>query len=449
MAQQKRAVQWSLMVLAILAGLPTQGQTQTSAPLTLNQATASALRHHPMLDAARAEQQRAAGTLRGARSNEFPTISAGEDILYSSDPVFAFGSKLRQAQFSTADFGIDSLNHPANLSNFSASATANWSAFDGGSTRHKVSAAQATLHATELSAQYTSEQVATRVARLFYRALLAEDEIAVAQAAMTRSQEVSGGIQDRVRAGLSLESDGARADLSVQTSNDDLTAAKDNATLARRDLFDAIGESDSGQPLERPVVENNQRAATNLQDRLDMQVLHLQQQAAKQNIQAVHSALLPQVSVFGHVENDAQYFVTHGSGNWTVGAKVQFTVFDGGARKARELEATTHLHALEAQEKSTLLDARTNIASLTNQVKDLERRLNTAKTAIHVQQDSLATARDRYANGLVTLSDVLNAESDLAAADYQRLKVFYQLCTTNAELALADGSMTISKAGQP
>jgi OMF family outer membrane factor len=301
--------------------------------------------------------------------------------------------------------------------------------------------------------QYTGEQLAIRITLLYYRVLMAEDQVSVASAALARAKEVDANVSDRVHSGLALDSDGERADLGWHAAQDDLASAKDNVALARMDLFDSLGTAVNDRPLVRPPSEvadaETHTADDHLKNRLDLQALDLQQLAQREMLSSIKASAWPQISTFGHVESDAQHMVKDGSWNWTVGAKVQMTLFDGGARRAREAEALANLHRLDAQQRSTVLAARSDIAAHKTQIEDLRRRLVTAESAIRVQRNALATSQDRYGNGLITISEVLNAESDLSAAEFQRVRTYYQLCIATAELAFTDGSQTTTKAEHP
>lgn len=450
-----RKVLYVLLVLAGIVVVPAlMGQGLAGPVLTLEEAVTEARKHHPRAALAEASVDAARAAVKGARASQYPSFSVGEDVLYSNDPVFAFGSKLRQARFTSNDFDLNALNHPSALSNFSGSGSGTWKAFDGGSTRHSVRSAEASLQASELSSQYTAEQLAAEITALFYRVLTAEDQANVAKVAVARAREVDESVQDRVHAGLSLESDGARAHLALRSAEDDAATVQGNIVLARRDLFAAMGRSPTDEPLERTVVDPTYetdlpRLAGDPQKRLDIQALDYQQQAAHQSLSAVRATAWPQVTALGHIENDAQWLVTHGSANWAIGAKVQWNVFDGGARRSRELEAASRIHTVEAQKRASLLEADSTIAALESQIEDLQRRLATANEAIRTQDEALKTSRDRYKTGLLTITDVLSNETALSEAEFQRVRTYYQIRIANANLALASGTVTNTKAGQP
>ena len=446
-----RGLRGFLVALALVFGLRT-ASGQAAAPITLDEAIAGARAHHPRMAEAQAAEEQAQSARRAAASGRLPVIAASEEAVYSDDPVFAFGSKLRQGRFASSDFDLNTLNHPAALSNFDASVNVSWTAFDGGATRSKVASANSSLWAAVLETQYAGEQVAESVTTLYYRVLMAEEQIAVANAALQRAQEIAADVEDRVHAGLALESDGARARLALQDAQNDAAAAHEHVQLARTDFFDLIGEPNSDQPLVRPEVKalpsGDAAASDALAQRFDLQALRMEQQSARQQLTSIKASAWPAISAYGHVENDSEHLATGGSGNWAVGAKIELSVFDSGLRRAREQEAAANLHRLAAQERSTLLEANANIAALKALMVDLHRRLTTAESAVRVEQDALQTTRDRYASGLVSITEVLSGESQLTAAEFQRVRLFYQLCMAKADLALADGQQATSKAGQ-
>jgi outer membrane protein len=451
-----KALSYKLVIaigLAFVIAARGSGQA-TAPPLTLPQAIQLGLVHHPMVESAQADFERSAAKVSQARASLLPTISASEDIVLSDDPVFAFGTKLRQGRFASSDFDLSNLDHPSPIGNFSSSATASWLAFDSGATQKRLQSARSASQAVTLTRQYTEQEVAIIITKLYYRVLLAEAQVSVAQQNLARAQEIVGDIRDRVHSGLALDADGMRADLSARNSQDDLSSARAGVQVARRDLFDAIGQSSADTTLLPPVDGSElttQPAPTGdaFSTRLDIQSLDMQQKSAQQNLASVRATAGPQLSSFGHIEADNPHLVGGGSYNWTVGATLEIRVFDGGARKAQEQDARAQLAKLAAQKEETLRSARSDVATLQAQIEDLHHRCVTSADSIQVNQEALQTARDRYAAGLLSVSEVLNAEADLSAAEFAEIRIFYELCIAEADLKLATGTSLTTKAGQP
>ena len=58
-------------------------------------------------------------SVRAARSFLMPHLSFSETATRGDDPVYVFGSKLRQQRFTQADFTLNKLNSPLPFGNFS------------------------------------------------------------------------------------------------------------------------------------------------------------------------------------------------------------------------------------------------------------------------------------------------------------------------------------------
>src|SRR5689334_22864361 len=54
---------------------------------------------------------------REAKWKRLPALSARSSLTRGDEPVFVFGSLLDQGRFGPANFAIDSLNHPGDLTN--------------------------------------------------------------------------------------------------------------------------------------------------------------------------------------------------------------------------------------------------------------------------------------------------------------------------------------------
>jgi outer membrane protein len=108
-------------------------------PLTLRQAINQALGQSPEAAIAQAGNQdakSASATL--ARTALLPQLTFTEDISRGNDPVYAFGTRLRQRQFTQADFALNALNFPQPIGNFSTRFSGQWLAFDSFKTQKEI-----------------------------------------------------------------------------------------------------------------------------------------------------------------------------------------------------------------------------------------------------------------------------------------------------------------------
>src|SRR4051812_46778638 len=115
-----------LSIVFCMAALQAFGQ----APLTLHQAIDQALGRSPQAEIARANEQEAKLATTLARTRLLPYINFTEDLSGGNDPVYVFGTRLRQGQLTQADFALGAMNHPQSIGNFATRFSGSWTAFD-------------------------------------------------------------------------------------------------------------------------------------------------------------------------------------------------------------------------------------------------------------------------------------------------------------------------------
>src|SRR5215470_4488753 len=108
-----------------------KGLAQSSpAPLTLRQAANISLEKNPLRKAALADTKAASAGVREAQSFLLPHVAFSEQATRGNDPVYVFGSKLRQQRFTTNDFALNQLNTPPPFGNFTTRFGGTWNLFD-------------------------------------------------------------------------------------------------------------------------------------------------------------------------------------------------------------------------------------------------------------------------------------------------------------------------------
>ena len=119
---------FGLALAAILVCLSTASaqQQEQASPLTLRHAIELALEKNPLRKAAIADVKVASADVREARSFLMPHLNFSETMMRGNDPVYVFGSKLRQESFTTADFALNQLNSPLPFGNFTTRFGGTW-----------------------------------------------------------------------------------------------------------------------------------------------------------------------------------------------------------------------------------------------------------------------------------------------------------------------------------
>lgn len=459
--EMKLPIKLCALCVPFLALFPLVGQSTAtgtiSTPaqaLTLPEAISIASDSNPHVAAAKAKQHVAAAGVQSARSGLFPKLDASETFIDSTDPVFAFGARLRQGRFTAADLTLGRLNYPPPTSDFVSTAGATWTIFDSGRTIHQLQGAHTAVAAAKEQIAATKQSVAFTVIRAYYRALLADQEKITTAAALARAKSFAKQTHDRVDAGMALAADGMQADIEVSQREQEAAQAVSNAQLAYSDLAGVLGRSSSRFELTAPTgtpasltLTLNTLEASALKNRPDLAAARNQIAAARQAVSAAHAAYGPQVSTFANVEADNPNLTSGGNNNWTVGAKAEIQVFDSGQRRSQISKAAAQRELAEANLNQAEIQAGLEVRRAYYARQTAERQYGISDDMLKKTEETLRTSMDRYNTGLLNIDEVLREQEQLRYMELNRIQSLYQWWIADAQLRLAAGDMNLQGTG--
>ena len=425
-------------------------QAPANSPLTLRQAVSLALEKNPQRKAALADTKAATASVQEARSSLLPHVTFSETGARGNDPVYVFGSKLRQQRFTTADFALNLLNTPTPLNNFSTRFGGTWNLFDSFASWRGVTRAEHVKEAAMHQLERADQEIVFGVVTSYYNVLLAEKELQVAEQAMKTAEAILESSKTRVGSGVAVESDLLNAQVRLAARKQELIRAQNNLSLARAELSRAMGISaDSAfEPVESlaertlPTTSLEELEKQAIETRPDLKRIRTEEAAQQQSVAIAKSSFGPRVNAFADWEADNPTFLSGGGGNnWLAGFEVQLDLFQGGAKRA-ELRRQRALQEKVSALKDAASDAiRLEVRRAYYHVDADRQQVEVAKAAIAQAQESLRITQNRYDSGVSTISDLLIAEEAVSRtqADYWQTVCRYQ--TGYASLELATGTL--------
>ena len=260
---------------------------------------------------ARAGNQEAKSAATLARTQLLPQLNFTEDISRGNDPVYAFGTRLRQRQFTQADFALNALNFPQPVGNFSSRFSGSWAAFDSFKTQREIRRADLFQKSANSSARAADQQIVLRVVGAYQAVLYAQREIDVAQHEQETAAALLTSVEEHVNAGLAVESDRMSALVNSAARKEELIAAQGDLELAWAELREAMGapelKASELKPIEPhsfPQQPMEEELATAIKARPDLMALGLTQSAQASAVSAARSDFGPRVSAYGNWEED-------------------------------------------------------------------------------------------------------------------------------------------------
>jgi len=417
-------------------------------PLTLRQAIQQALGENPEIKLAAAGSLEAKSNASLARTQLLPQISLTEDISRGNDPVYVFGSKLRQQRFTMADFDLNALNRPTPINNFATHFTGSWMAFDSFKTQKSIHSADLMRKSAESSAKAVNQKVVLDVVQAYQSVLYAERQIEIAQHELETSQALLDSVEDHVKAGLAVESDRMSAQVNVADRKQVLIAAQGELSLAWAQLRVAMGAPNLAQTKLQPIEPHDypqsaieQEMQTAERTRADLSALIEAQSAQASQVIAARWSYGPRVSAYGSAGQDRPSFAGSGGNNWVAGVQISLDLlpFSKRAQVAHENAVKSRVDAQVAsyQQQVSFQVSQAHIQRQTAQLS-----LETARTAIDQATESLRILRNRYGAGLATITDLLRAEDAERQSQTNYWHAVYGNAMAYAQLLFATGTLT-------
>ena len=442
-------MQNSFIVWMIVLGLAVPAIAQQEEPLSLQQAVAIALERNPQHKAALAETRIAKADVKDAQSFFFPRITFSEAATRSNDPVYVFGTRLRQSRFTAADFALNQLNNPEPIGNFATRLGTQWNVFDSFSTKFNARRAKELNSAAAERLARADQLTAFRVVQSYYGVLLAERQAELAEHAASTAQAVVDQSRTRFEAGTTVESDYLSAQVDLASRQQEFVRARNTLALAVAELDVAMGvaaehtyrlTSELGERT-LPAVTLTDSDILALKQRSDLKEITATVRASDAGLQAARSSFGPRINVFASGELDNISPFGNGGSNWAAGAELQIDLFSGGQKSASVARARANVDRMQALKQAAKDGIRLEVRRAYYDYDSARQMLSVTKAAIAQAEEGLRIVSNRYRAGMNTITDLLRAEDAARNARTNYWQAIYHYFVSYASLELATGSL--------
>lgn len=431
------------MAAAWLCAAPALAQE----PLTLEEAIARGLKYSARLAELEARQAGAVAAEAGQRAAKLPVMSAQAGFTRTNHvDEFAIFAPVPGQRIQTI--------YPDVPNNYRARLDLQWPIYTAGRADALVRAARAEAAAVTEDIQAARADLKLEITRAYWAVVTArESEQVVARSLQSLDVHLKD-LRSRLDQGLIPPNDVLTAE--AQRAREQVLAieAANRRAVAEADLRRLIGENAGGQPLSLPpqdiwcqqcdVAAGTQLEAGSSGSDPERRALERRLEAARERETAVGAAAWPQLFVAGgydYARPNARIFprqdLWHDS--WDASINLSWTLWDGGRRRADTAQASAAARAIEA--RITEFD-RQNAFDV--EARRLE--LDSARAAITAAEQGIRSAvearrvvGERYAAGVVTSTDVLDAEVAVLQAELDRTRAVASARLAEARLERALG----------
>jgi len=424
----KQMLKW-ILPWAALAALPAQEA------LTIQDAIRRAWADQSGLQAGAAMAEQAGAEAEAMGNLRLPSLSLSAGLTRTNEPMAAFGTRLDQARITQNDFTPALLNHPDPVTGAGALLTLTQPLYAGGRLDAARRAGAALASSATASQDRRRQQVALAVDQAYFGAQVARQALAWAEDTLRQARETERFVQARVEQGLMLKSEGERTRAFRAQCEAGLVEARQRIASARSALALLMG-GEVPEQLATPVQPEDTALPSGPGLRGDLEAARAQSEAAREGVAAARGSLKPEVGL-NLSAGTARYSLASG-GNWTsvsVGARWSFSFSDG-----------PRVHAARAAARAAELGLKWQRQQAGREVDEARRGLEAAQARIEYAKDALAASESvramrtaRHREGLLPLTEVLDAEAALTGARTLLLASQLDWRVGRAQLALALG----------
>jgi outer membrane protein len=300
----------------------------------------------------------------------------------------------------------------------------------------------------ERNLQLTEQSVRFEVIRAYYGLLVARSAKDVADQAIRTAESNVQRVQDRLRAGLVVDSDLLAAQVELSNLRRQQIQAQGDIVIAEAGLDTWMGRpvdvspQVSGTLTEKTFQIENQDVLIQraLEHRPDYANSSSSVRAAEDRIREARADFLPNARAFASVGISGRN-PTSGSSDYVVGANITFDLFNA-ERKGRLSEARSAQSSAEAQQTERGNQIRLDVVRAVQQFLTAKQQLDVARSSVDQAQEGLRIIQDRYDLGLTTITDLLRAQTELVRAQMGVLSSRHAYVVGYAAILLATGELT-------
>lgn len=404
-------------------------------PLTLQEVHDAAQRNNQSIIITQLDVAVAQARAKQTQAVYLPQVNLSYSALSTNNPLNTFGFKLQQQSITQNDFDPQLLNHPPATHNFVAKAEVLQPVFNI-DMLYMRQAAQAESEAYRFKHERTRQYVVFETERAYAQLQLAHRSVAVLEEAYASIQTVYTATINRYEQGYLQKSDLLQAQVYVTGAESKLMEARSNVRNAS-DYVSLLMGVKSGVIYSVDTTMQVYRAQVSValsENRADFLAMQATVDAHEKMMKSTSLALVPKLNVFGEfVFNDANA-LGFGSDAYLIGAQLSWQIFNGTATKNKiaEQRYTRDKSILELNQQKE--QAKLEINKTQRQQHDVQNLVKQQALVVAQSQEAFRLLQNRHAQGLVTTSDLLQAQSLVTQQKLILTQAVFQLNTAQAYL---------------
>jgi len=430
------------LVLSTTSVALLQGQVDTATSrLTLTQAVKRALDYYPSLQIAEAGADAASATLGEAKSEWWPRIQLEASATRFQLPMLAAPIHA---------FTPEAVP-PFDRTLYGGRAMVEFRLFDGGGRIARIGAASAEARGASAQGKSIRQAVIASVTVSYLQVLSAHAVLQAKDDFVTALTAELDRVNRRLAEGTVARVELLRAEAALAAAEADRVAAAASLDVGERNLARLIGASTSETTASRLLPVSLSALAVEQRQRSDYQEMagaaNPDLEQAREHLNAAESGRKVAVAQWWPSVEVAGGWIGYGysdglSTEWQLGAKLQYTVFTGGARSNAVARARAQTDAAREQLRLEELSIQESVDVAVTAVSEVKARVVAMTRAVEQLAEVARIEQLALDTGAGTQIDYLRAEAELSEARASLAEVRHAEIAARIELARVTGELS-------
>jgi len=386
---------------------------QDKRPVTLNEAIDLSIKNSKQLKVDRARIEQVSAQVKQAIQKRLPDASVTGSYIYLNNPIVNLktknnsngngGSAPAAPKVNQAAYGILNASLPL---------------YAGGRIRYGIESSKYLAQAVELDAENNKEEVIENTIEAYINLYKSETAVKLYNENLLQAEQ-------RVKEFANLEKNGllARNDLlkvQLQASNVELALldARNNWELANVNMDLMLGIPESTILVsDSSIISQNFSVSTldvyvhsALKNRKDIEALGLRKQAADVGVRAVKGELLPSIALTGgYIAADVPGVLSIANAA-NIGLGIKYDIGSLWKTRAKVDEAEGRSKELVATQELVIDNIRLQVNKAYLNWLSSQKKISVYLKAIEQADENYRIVKNKYTNGLATVTDLLDAD---------------------------------------
>lgn len=445
MSSNKKYFILSLITAILFLSLPVlkAGAQDSTRNLSLDEAIAATLNNNKAIEIAKLDESIAIANYKQTQAVFLPTVGVSYTAMTTNGPLNAFGFKLGQRVITQNDFDPRLLNHPSATPDVITKLEVQQPLLNMDMLYMRKGAEKQT-EVYQYKTKRTKEYLTFEVKRAFMQLQLAYEAARVLNEALNTAKSVYKFTDDHYLQGLIQKSDLLNVNVHLTSIESNLAKAQSNIRNASDYLSLLMGAKTGVVYKTDGLTAGGLRSADTTQkvpdSRADFMAMEKAIEASDMMIRSNQSSYLPKLNAFGNYQYNDAHLTGFGANSYLVGVQLSWDIFKGNSTKNKIAAQKFERDKLSAELAQQKDQSQMEISKAYRDLADVRFEIGQEKAAVDLAAESLRILQNRYQQGLINTTDVLNAETQLSQQKFALAQAIFTLNVNRAYIQLLTSS---------